>query len=239
MNFLKRNHEDKASNKNVVRKKLNITTAIMAIVFISITAISCKDGKSTDDDSDGHSTEMTSAENLQQHSTMHDSIKTTMVHDDHQMNKQSPLTMPGNEIFGTIQEVVQKLKADPNTDWSKVDLEALRQHLLDMKAFTENVSVISQKPIEKGIVIQVKPENERAIVALKRLFKMHPAMLKMEKGWDMITKQDNNQWTITITTEDNSEVEEIRALGYIGLLADGAHHQLHHWMVATGHMKMP
>ena len=153
------------------------------------------------------------------------------------MQNSSPLTMPGNEILGTIQEVVQKLEADPNTDWSKVNLEALRQHLLDMKAFTEEVSVISQKPIENGIIIQVKPETERAIGALIRLFKMHPAMLKMEKGWDMITKQDNNQWTISVTTRDSSEVEEIRALGYIGLLAEGAHHQLHHWMIATGQMK--
>lgn len=164
-------------------------------------------------------------------------LKMTVNTNDPQINKSATLTMPGNEIFGTIQEVVQKLEIDPNTDWSKVDLEALRQHLLDMKAFTEDVSVISQNPIENGIVIQVKPETERAIGALKRLFKMHPAMLKMEKGWDMITKQDNNQWTITVTTSDNSEVEEIRALGYIGLLAVGAHHQRHHWMIATGQMK--
>ena len=177
-----------------------------------------------------------SAKDLQEDNTMQDSIITTIIHDP-QINKHSPLTMPGNEIFGTIQEVVHKLEADPNTDWSKVDPEALRQHLLDMKAFTEKVSVISQKPIENGIVIQVKPETERAIGALKRLFKMHPAMLKMEKGWDMVTKQDKNQWTITVKTQDNSEVEEIRALGYIGLLAEGAHHQLHHWMIATGQMK--
>lgn len=179
-----------------------------------------------------------SAKDQQEDNTMQDSIKMTITHGS-QMNKHSPLTMPGNEIFGTIQEVVHKLEADPNTDWSKVDLEALRQHLLDMKAFTEEVSVISQKPIENGIVIQVKPETERAVGALKRLFKMHPAMLKMEKGWDMMAKQDNNQWTITVTTKNNSEVKEIRALGYIGLLAEGAHHQLHHWMIATGQMKMP
>jgi hypothetical protein len=51
----------------------------------------------------------------------------------------TPLTEPGNDIFGTIQEVVQKLEANPDTDWSQVDLEALRQHLIDMKAFTEEV----------------------------------------------------------------------------------------------------
>ena len=40
--------------------------------------------------------------------------------------------MPGQDAFGAIQEIVQILDADPKTDWSKVDLEALRQHLIDM-----------------------------------------------------------------------------------------------------------
>ena len=154
------------------------------------------------------------------------------------MNDSIPLTMPGNEIFGTIQEVIQKLEADPNTDWSKVDLEALRQHLLDMKAFTEEVQVISKKPVENGVEIQVRPENERAAGALKHLFSMHPAMLKSEKGWDMKARQNGRQWMITCTTKEKSEVEEIRALGYIGLLTEGAHHQMHHWMIATGSMHM-
>ena len=32
-------------------------------------------------------------------------------------------TMPGQDAFGAIQEIVQILDADPKTDWSKVDLE--------------------------------------------------------------------------------------------------------------------
>ena len=154
----------------------------------------------------------------------------------HLMQDSISLKMPGNEIFGTIQEVVQKLEADPNTDWSKVDLEALRQHLLDMKAFTEEVNVISKKPIDNGVEVRVEPQNERGGEALKRLFSMHPQMLKMEKGWDMTAKQNGKQWIITCTTNQRSEVEKIRALGYIGLLAEGSHHQMHHWMIATGRM---
>ncbi len=146
------------------------------------------------------------------------------------------LTMPGNDVYGTVQEVVKKLEADPHTDWSKVDLEALRQHLLDMKAFTEEVEEVSKKPIENGVEIQVQPQTERATEALKRLFSMHPAMLKSEKGWDMTAKQNGRQWVIICTTNKQSEVEKIRALGYIGLLSEGAHHQMHHWMIAKGSM---
>lgn len=154
-------------------------------------------------------------------------------------NEGTTLKMPGNEIFGTIQEIVKKLESDPNTDWSKVDLEALRQHLLDMKAFTEEVSVVSKKRIKQGVELRVKPETKRATAALKKLFAMHPAMLKKEKNWDMTAKPYNNQqWIITVTTKDESEVEKINALGYIGILAEGAHHQMHHWMIATGMMKM-
>ncbi|MFP4622528.1 MAG: hypothetical protein ACLFM7_14565 [Bacteroidales bacterium] len=156
----------------------------------------------------------------------------------HTGKSSTPLTMPGNEVFGTIQEVVQKLEADPDTDWSEVDLEALRQHLLDMKAFTEEVEVLSKKPVENGVKIQVRPKSKQAVGALKRLFSMHPAMLKKEKGWEMKTQKQGKQWTIICTTDEQTEVDRIRALGYIGLLAEGAHHQRHHWMIATGEMNM-
>ena len=160
----------------------------------------------------------------------------TMHHSDNDTS--TPLTEPGNDIFGTIQEVVQKLEANPDTDWSQVNLEALRQHLLDMKAFTEEVDVVSKREIENGIEITVRPNTERAVQALDRLFKMHPAMVKKEKRWDMQANKSEGDWIITCTTDAASEVAKIRALGYIGLLAEGAHHQRHHWMIATGQMKM-
>lgn len=159
-------------------------------------------------------------------------------HEMHHNDSDTPLTEPGNDIFGTIQEVVQKLEANPDTDWSQVNLEALRQHLLDMKAFTEEVEVISKREIENGVEITVRPNTDRAGQALGRLFKMHPTMIKKEKGWDMQATQSEGDWIITCTTDTASEVAKIRALGYIGLLAEGAHHQRHHWMIATGQMKM-
>jgi len=41
-------------------------------------------------------------------------------------------SLPGQDAFGAIAEVVRFLEADPETDWSAVDLERLRQHLIDM-----------------------------------------------------------------------------------------------------------
>ena len=31
-------------------------------------------------------------------------------------------TMPGQDAFGAIQEIVRILEADPRTDWSKINL---------------------------------------------------------------------------------------------------------------------
>ena len=56
----------------------------------------------------------------------------------------TPLTEPGNDAFAAIQEAVDELMSNPNTDWRRVNLEALRQHLVDMDNFTLHVVVVSQ-----------------------------------------------------------------------------------------------
>src|SRR3954453_15544673 len=50
----------------------------------------------------------------------------------------------GQSAFAAIQEIVALLEADPQTDWSKVDIEALRRHLIDM----DNVTMGSQITVE-------------------------------------------------------------------------------------------
>ena len=44
--------------------------------------------------------------------------------------------LSGQDAFGAIQEVARILEADPATDWNKVNLERLRQHLIDMNEVT-------------------------------------------------------------------------------------------------------
>lgn len=147
----------------------------------------------------------------------------------------SPLTEPGNDAFATIQEVVEKLLADPKTDWSRVNLEALRQHLVDMRNFTLNVEVTEQKPIDGGVTFTVKPTTPDAEASLGRLFSAHPAILKQESGWDMTaTKNKDGSYTARVTGKTSQDTAKIRGLGYIGLVAFGKHHQAHHWQMATG-----
>jgi hypothetical protein len=44
----------------------------------------------------------------------------------------------GQGAFAAIAEIVALLEADPNTDWSKVNIAALREHLVDMDELTLN-----------------------------------------------------------------------------------------------------
>ncbi|HKJ30679.1 MAG TPA: hypothetical protein VKA34_02575 [Balneolales bacterium] len=150
------------------------------------------------------------------------------------MKEKMPLVSPGNAVFGAIQEAIDSLNANPNTNWSKVNVEALRQHLIDMYEFTMNVAVIKQNPLPNGNELIVKPSNQRAEVALNHVLTMHPRMLKKEAGWNMTYQKNGNKYTIKVTTQNPKEVEKIRALGYIGILAYGTHHQRHHWMIVNG-----
>lgn len=144
------------------------------------------------------------------------------------------LTESGNDAFGTMQEVLQNLLVDPETDWSKVNMEALRQHLVDMKNFTMDVDIISKKPINAGVQVVLEPHNQRVRESLDRVFSAHPAQLKKETGWDMKIQKLNNQYIISITTDNSEDIVKIRGLGYIGIMTWGNHHQPHHWMMAKG-----
>ncbi|MBE8162926.1 MAG: hypothetical protein HAW63_02945, partial [Bdellovibrionaceae bacterium] len=152
--------------------------------------------------------------------------------------KKIVLTEAGNDAFGTIQEIITKLSQDPTTDWSKVNLEAVRKHLLDMYDMTMSVTVVSQKPVSGGMEAVVYPTTDRAAKALVRVFNAHPAQLKKESGWDMTIKKGfgkkYNKYIVTVTTSKDSEVDKIRGFGYIGVMAAGKHHQTHHLMMAKG-----
>jgi len=144
------------------------------------------------------------------------------------------LSEAGNDAFGTIQEVILKLTANPDTDWEKVNIEALRLHLLDMNDMTLNIEVISQKQLPRGLQVIVKATTDRAALALKTVFKAHPAQLKRETGWIMNVEKKSDTYILTTTSNSSKDINKIRALGYIGLMAYGSHHQPHHWAMASG-----
>jgi hypothetical protein len=141
-------------------------------------------------------------------------------------------TMPGQDAFGAIQEIVGILDADPKTDWSKVDLEALRQHLIDMNEVTLKADAAA-KPIDGGLEIAVTG-SDRAIAAIERMVPAWAQTMNGHQGWNTKAAPLPNGELLTVTATDPKEVQHIRGLGFIGLLMSGAHHQMHHLMMAKG-----
>jgi hypothetical protein len=76
-------------------------------------------------------------------------------------------TMPGQDAFGAIQEIVQILEADPKTDWSKVDLERLRRHLIDMNEVTLKADS-APKEIDGGLEIAVTTMRNCPTISMTR-----------------------------------------------------------------------
>jgi len=157
----------------------------------------------------------------------------TQMHHQQMMQSKSNLTQAGNDIFATIQEVIVKLDNNPDTDWHKVNIEALRQHLLDMNDMAIHVEVINQKVLKNGLEVVVRPLTIRAETTLERVFKAHPYHLGRGTGWDMQVVRKGKQFIVTTITEKTEDVAKIVALSYIGLMAYGNHHQPHHWAIST------
>jgi hypothetical protein len=141
-------------------------------------------------------------------------------------------TLPGQDAFGAVQEIVRILEADPKTDWSKVDLEALRQHLIDMNELTLKAEAVA-RPVDGGLEIAVTGSG-RTLVAIQRMLPAWAGTMNGYKGWTTKTAALPDGLLLTVTAADPKEVPHIRGLGFIGLLASGAHHQPHHLAIAKG-----
>jgi hypothetical protein len=150
-----------------------------------------------------------------------------------QMGLSTPI-MPGQDAFAAIQEIVRMLEADPETDWSKIDLETLRQHLIDMNEVTLK-AVAAPTPIDGGLAIAVTGEG-RTLGAIQRMVPAHAEELNQMNGWAAKTEALPNGILLTVTSNDPKEVAHIRGLGFIGLLVSGSHHQPHHLAMAKKEM---
>jgi hypothetical protein len=141
-------------------------------------------------------------------------------------------SLPGQDAFGAIQEIVRILEADPKTDWSKVDLESLRQHLIDMNEVTLKADAAA-KPVDGGLEIAVTGAD-RTFAAIRRMLPAHAHEIDGLNGWSTKTDSLPNGELLIVTSNDPKEIAHIRGLGFIGLLASGAHHQPHHLAMAKG-----
>ena len=145
------------------------------------------------------------------------------------------LTMPGQDAFGTIQEIVQILQSDPKTDWSKVNIDALRQHLIDMNEVTLHAAAL-QRMTDNGIEITVTGEG-RTLEAIKRMVPAHVKELQ-EIGWSAKSEDLANGVRLTVLASEAQPLTKLKALSFMGIMVQGGHHQPHHLMIAMGQFPM-
>lgn len=144
-------------------------------------------------------------------------------------------TSSGQAAFGAISEIVGMLKADPNTDWSRVNIEALRQHLIDMDDVTMHASMV-QRNVPGGIEVDVTGAG-RTAGAVRRMAMNHSRMLDQGAEYRATARQIPNGARITITAKDPSNARlaaQIRGLGFAGIMTEGNHHAPHHLAIARG-----
>jgi hypothetical protein len=143
--------------------------------------------------------------------------------------------MPGQDAFGAIAEIVQILDADSATDWSKVDLERLRQHLVDMNEVVLRAQV-TQARVPGGLAMDITGTG-RTAQAIRAMVVPHATELDRMPAYAARTEPipDGVRLTVTAKSPDDARtVARLRGLGFVGLLAEGSHHGPHHLAMARG-----
>lgn len=144
-------------------------------------------------------------------------------------------TEAGQAAFATISEVVRLLEADPATDWSKVDIEALRQHLMDMDDVTMR-AVVQATTTPGGLAMDVTGTG-RVAGAIQRMVTAHAPMLEGAGPWRAMVAPVAGGVRFTVVARDLADAAtttRIRGLGFLGLMTQGAHHAEHHLLIARG-----
>jgi len=138
----------------------------------------------------------------------------------------------GQSAFAAIAEIVALLENDPMTDWSRVDIQALRDHLADMDRVTLQTRV-AVEPVTGGAIFTVSGDGETAAAA-QRMMLAHAPFLAAATGFTVEAKPTDDGAVWRVTSKNASDEAQIRGLGFYGLLAIGSHHQPHHLALARG-----
>lgn len=127
---------------------------------------------------------------------------------------------PGQDAFGAIHEILQILEADPATDWSKVNIDALRGHLIDMNEVTLHANAAAS-PVDGGLRIDVTGEG-RTLPAIRRMVPAQAHEIDGLNGWKTEVESRADGVVLTVTAADPKQATKIRALGFIGVMAEGS-----------------
>lgn len=139
---------------------------------------------------------------------------------------------PGQGAFAAIAEIVARLDADPATDWSRVNVTALREHLLNMELVTLRSSVVAERT-DNTLRFEVTGEG-RTLAAIRAMVPAHASELSRSTEWSVVADVTDTGAALSLSSNSEHELTKIAALGFYGVMATGAHHQQHHLAIAKG-----
>jgi hypothetical protein len=145
---------------------------------------------------------------------------------------QAAPTEGGQSAFAAIQEISAILLANPETDWSRVSIEKLRLHLIDMDNVTLRAKV-QARDIPGGVQYAASSNDRAVIASIQSMVIAHVATMNGVEGWQLGAAKTNKGAILTVKSRD-ADLAKIRALGFIGVMTAGAHHQSHHLALALG-----
>jgi hypothetical protein len=142
--------------------------------------------------------------------------------------------LAGQAAFETIAAVVRRLEADPSTDWSRVDIEALRRPLVDMDRVMMEAGV-EATPLPGGARFAVTGTGP-AVGSIQRMVTAHARALSGSPLYRAAVTGTEAGAVLEVTAADGSPgtAAKIRGLGFAGLLTIDDHHAPHHVMLASG-----
>lgn len=139
---------------------------------------------------------------------------------------------PGQAAFAAIQEIVSLIDADAATDWSKVDIAALQRHLIDMNNVTLSAEATNES-VAGGVRFTVTGAGA-VRDSIRRMVIGHAEAMNGVDGWYYVINEHPDGAVMTVTASRAGDVAKLRALGFIGVMSRGMHHQSHHLAIATG-----
>ena len=192
----------------------------------------------TSDKINQHNHKMHSQKNFDQPATNGNPPERSMIpmHHDEQANSNTgehnlPIE-PGQGAFATIAEIVAILKNDPATNWSNVNIDRLREHLVDMVEVTLNAAVKTRA--SRGEITFTVSGKGRTRRSIQAMVPAHARALAQTGPWNITAEKTEDGATLTLMSDDLSTLKIIQSLGFFGVMATGAHHQAHHLAMAKG-----
>jgi len=141
----------------------------------------------------------------------------------------------GQDAYAAIAAIVAQLEADSTADWSKVNIEALRRHLVAMNDVTLGASAV-QSAVPAGARMDVTGDG-RVVESIRAMLHAHAPELEAMGDYRATVEDIPRGARLTVTAADPRDattVAKIRALGFMGLLTLGNHHAQHHIALARG-----